>query len=140
MILPAVSVAPSSREVVAAFFARLGVENDVDGWHELLADDVVASTPFSVTGEPTRFEGRAAIEARFGAARRRMPTLVFLDLEILATEDPERFVATCRSEGSMASGAGYANTYCWLFRIAGGRIAAWTEYFDPQQVLAVRPR
>ena len=69
-----------------------------------------------------------------------MPSLAFLDLEILATEDPERWVATCRSEGEAGSGLPYANTYCWLFRIRDGLIVWWAEYFDPQQVLAVRPR
>ena len=127
-----------ARAVVTAFFDKLGTVGDLDGWHALLSDDVVVHTPFSPTGDATRFAGRAEIEARFGAARRRMPSLRFYDLEVLATEDPQRFVATCRSEGSMANGAAYANTYCWLFTVVEGRITAWTEYFDPQQVLAVR--
>lgn len=103
-----------------------------------MTDDVAADTPFSPTGSATRFDGIGEIEARFGDARRRMEALAFDDVEVLATEDPSRFVATCTSTGSFPGGVPYANTYCWIFTIAGGRITHWTEYFDPQQVLAVQ--
>ena len=59
-------------------------------------------------------------------------------MEILATEDPERWVATCHSRGTMGNGRAYQNRYCWLFRIRDGKIVWWAEYFDPQEVLAVR--
>jgi ketosteroid isomerase-like protein len=131
---------PSSpRQIVEAFFARLGTEGDVEGWLDLLGDDIAVDTPFAPTGDARRYEGREAVERRFGDARRRMPALEFLDLEILATEDPHRWVATCRSEGQMATGAPYQNRYCWILRVRDGRIDHWTEYFDPQEVLAVRP-
>ncbi len=136
---PAEQILPP-RAIVEAFFHRLGDGNDIDGWLALLSDEIEVDTPFSPTGEPTRFEGREAVERRFADARRRMPALSFVDLEILATEDAERWVATCRSVGEMGNGTPYANTYCWILRIRGGRIVWWCEYFDPQQVLAVRPR
>jgi ketosteroid isomerase-like protein len=40
----------------------------------------------------------------------------------------------------MASGQAYQNRYCWILRVRGDRIVGWTEYFDPQEVLAVRSR
>ena len=129
-----------SREIVEQFFHRLGSGNDVDGWLALLDPNITVDTPFSPKGDAIRFEGIEAIERRFGDARRRMPELHFLDLEILATEDPERWVATCRSEGKRGDGLGYKNTYCWILRIRNGRIVWWAEYFDPQEVLAVRPK
>jgi ketosteroid isomerase-like protein len=123
---------------VQAFFDRLGREDDIDGWLGLLSGDITVDTPFSPVGDARRFEGIEAIERRFADARRRMRALEFLDLEILGTTDPERWLATCRSEGEMADGSPYANRYCWIFRIRGGVIVWWCEYFDPQEVLAVR--
>ncbi|MEY4372372.1 MAG: hypothetical protein RL219_1141 [Actinomycetota bacterium] len=127
-----------SRQIVEQFFHRLGSGNDVDGWLALLDPSITVDTPFSPTGDATRFEGITAVERRFADARRRMPELHFYDLDILATEDPERWVATCRSEGRRGDGKPYQNRYCWLFRIRGERIVWWCEYFDPQEVLAVR--
>lgn len=127
-----------SRELVHRFFELLGTEGDVDGWLALLADDVVADTPFAPEGSPTRFEGIAEIGARFGDARRRMEALTFHEVEVLATEDPSRFVATCHSTGTFTGGVPYANRYCWVFTVADGRITHWTEYFDPQPVLAAQ--
>lgn len=112
----------------------------MDGWLALLHRDITVDTPFSPAGDAVRFEGIEAVSRRFGDARRRMPALRFYDLDVLATEDPERWVVTCRSEGRMADGQPYANTYCWILRVRDGKVVWWAEYFDPQQVLAVRPR
>jgi ketosteroid isomerase-like protein len=127
-----------SRAIVEQFFHRLGSGNDVDGWLALLDADISVDTPFSPKGTEVHFAGIEAVERRFGDARRRMPELHFLDLEILATEDPQRWLATCRSEGRRGDGRAYRNIYCWLFRIVADKIVWWAEYFDPQEVMAVR--
>ena len=69
-----------------------------------------------------------------------MPALRFYEQEVLATEDAQRWVVTNRSEGTRADGQPYANTYCWILRIRDGKVVWWAEYFDPQQLIAVRPR
>jgi ketosteroid isomerase-like protein len=126
------------RAVVEAFFRTLGVDGDVDGWLALLSDDVSVDTPFDANPDGRRFEGKAAVERRFADARRRMRALTFHDLDVLATADAERWVVTCRSTGEMGDGSPYANAYCWILRVRDGRVVGWTEYFDPQQVAAVR--
>ena len=127
-----------SREIVEQFLWLLGGGDDVDGWLALLDPEITVDTPFSPKGDPVHFNGLEAVERRFADARRRMPALAFLDVEILATEDPERWVATCRSEGRMANSQPYQNRYCWILRVRNGRIVWWCEYFDPQEVMAVR--
>lgn len=127
-----------SREIVQKFFDKLGTEGDVDGWLDLLADDISVYTPFSPTGDAIRFEGKEAVTRRFADARRRMPELQFLDGEILATEDPERWVCMNHSVGVRSDGGPYKNVYCWILRVRDGKVVWWTEYFDPQEVLAVR--
>jgi ketosteroid isomerase-like protein len=129
------STAAENRAIVQAFLDKLDRENDVDGLLGLIDENVDVWTPFSPAGQPTRFKGRREVDLRFGNARRPMPAFEFLDVEILATEDPERWVATCASRGVQADGRRYANIYCWLFRIRSGKIVAWTEYYDPQPVM-----
>ncbi|MEM9033415.1 MAG: nuclear transport factor 2 family protein [Actinomycetota bacterium] len=126
-----------SHDLIRRFFDLLG-EGDVDGWLALMTADVAADTPFAPTGSPIRFDGIEEIEHRFGDARRRMVALAFHDVEVLATEDPTRFVATCHSTGTFAGGVPYANRYCWIFTVVDDRIVHWTEYFDPQPVLDSR--
>jgi len=106
----------------------------------LLADDIVIETPFAPTGEPTVFRGRDEADARFGAARRRMRSLHFVDIDIDTTRTPGRVLVRCASNGEMGDGTAYANRYCWIIDTEpeAERIVAVTEYFDPQAVLAVR--
>ena len=125
----------SDRALVLSFFQKLGTENDIDGWLKLIAKDVVVETPFAPVGQRTHFRGRREIELRFGNARRPMKSMEFFDIEILSTEDPERWVALCKGRGVHAEGAQYANSYCWLFRVRGGEIVWWREYYDPQPVM-----
>ena len=124
-------------DLVRRFFDLLG-DGNIDAWLALMTDDVAADTPFSPTGAATRFDGIAEIESRFGDARLRMESLAFHDVEVLATEDSARYVATCSSTGTFPGDVPYANSYCWMFTIADGRITHWTEYVDPQAVLAAQ--
>ena len=128
----------TDRALIESFFARLAA-GEIDTWIELLTPDVTVRTPFALEGGPAEFHGTDEVRRRFGDARQRMASLAFLDIVILATEDPEQWVVTCRSEGEMRPGVPYTNTYCWLFAVREDRIRAWTEYFDPQQVEKVRP-
>ena len=124
-------------EILERFFQFLG-EGRIDEWASLLDANVVASTPFSPKGSDTEFCGIAEVRARFGDARIRMSALRFVDIDIQGLNSPNRYVVTCRSEGAFAAGVEYKNNYCWLFRLDADHICEWVEYFDPQEVVAVR--
>lgn len=123
-----------SRAVVQAFFDRLGCLGDTDGWLQLLAEDVVADTPYAPPGDPARYEGIDAVRRRFAEVRKAFDHLEFFDIEILGTDDPHRYVATCKSEGRRHDGQIYSNTYVWFFRVVEDRVQWWAEYFDPQHL------
>ena len=57
------------------------------------------------------------------------------DVVIRATEDPELFVVTARSDVLLRSGQHYANGYVMLTRVRGGKILEHVEYFNPLPVL-----
>jgi ketosteroid isomerase-like protein len=131
------SLGPSA---VAERFLALLASGDIEAWLELLDDDIVIETPFAPAGEPTVFRGREQVDARFGAARRRMRSLEFVDLDVESTRTTGRVLVRCASRGRMGDGTEYANRYCWIIDTAHDpeRIVAVTEYFDPQPVLAAR--
>jgi uncharacterized protein len=62
------------------------------------------------------------------------------DVEIRATEDPELFVTTARSEAVLVSGDNYANDYIMITRVRGGLIAEHTEYFNPLPIVEMLAR
>ncbi len=125
------------RATIFQFFTLLG-DGNIDEWLKLIDKDVRVTTPFAEKGSPTLFQGIEAVNARFGDARKGMEELLFYDIDLLATEDPTRWVATCRSKGLIPGGIKYQNHYSWYFRMKAGLIAEWVEYFDPQETMAVR--
>ena len=48
----------------------------------------------------------------------------------------EHVVVECRGKVTTKAGKRYDNTYCWVCRLAGGKIVALTEYMDTALVEA----
>ena len=49
----------------------------------------------------------------------------------------DQVVVQCRGEVSTKSGQRYDNEYCFIYRLAGGKVVALTEYLDTALVDAV---
>jgi ketosteroid isomerase-like protein len=56
--------------------------------------------------------------------------------ESFIAED-DRVVVQCRGEVSTKSGQRYDNEYCFIYRLAGGKVVSLTEYLDTALVDAV---
>ena len=101
-----------------------------------IASDFVLRLPFAPPGVPQEFAGRdVAQQALSGSAKNRSP-LVFENLVLLATQDPELFVATANGEATMASGKIYRNSYVIFVRIRVGMIVEHIEYMNPLNIIA----
>ena len=101
-----------------------------------ISPDFVLRLPFAPPGVPSEFIGReVAQQALSGSAKRRSP-LVFENLELLATQDPELFVATANGEATMASGKIYRNSYVIFVRIRDGLVVEHIEYMNPLNIIA----
>jgi ketosteroid isomerase-like protein len=48
--------------------------------------------------------------------------------------DGDTVVVECRGKVTTKTGKRYDNTYCWVCRLAGGKIVSLTEYMDTQLV------
>lgn len=125
--------------VVSEVLARLEAM-DFAGLMALFAEDAMLDMPYRTGGQPTRLEGKAAIDAflrRFPQIFRR---LTFVEHTTYPMLDPDLVAAEYRSEGEAATGRPYHNVYAAIFRLRDGQVILWREYFNPLVILeALRP-
>ena len=99
----------------------------------VLADDVrwtiAGSTEWSRT-----YDGKNAVLSELlGPLRERLTDMIKLTVRrILADEDC--VVVEARGEATTKSGRPYNNTYCWIFRLGGGKVRDITEHLDTELV------
>jgi len=96
---------------------------------EAMADDfrwiVTGTTPWSRT-----YAGKEAVLTElFGTLRSRMADRIrTIPLRFIAEDD--LVVVEARGSNTTTSGKPYNNTYCFVFRVAEGRLQEVTEYMD----------
>ncbi len=121
---------------------ELLLKQDVDGFVELFAPDGVIELPFAGPGMPSRLAGQQAIldySHRIDASPLRID-----DLEATAiyhTDDPEVVIIELATRGTVTStGHTFEATSIQVFRIRGGKIVLFRDYFNVpglQDLLAV---
>jgi ketosteroid isomerase-like protein/catechol 2,3-dioxygenase-like lactoylglutathione lyase family enzyme len=97
------------------------------------ADDV-RWTIVGTTKWSRSYEGKQAVlDELLGPLRERLVDRVKVTAQrILADEDC--VVVEARGEATTKTGKAYNNTYCWIFRIAGGKVREITEHLDTELV------
>jgi len=111
-------------------------EGDFDTFPGEVAADFVLRLPFVPAGVPTEFRGRETARAALAGSAAGRSRLVFSDVVILRTEDPELVVTTARGAATMADGRAYRNDYIMLTRIRDGVVLEHVEYLNPLAVMA----
>jgi uncharacterized protein len=82
------------------------------------------------------YDGKVAVTGElFPALRRKMDRITTLAQRFIA--DGAYVVVEARGANLTKSGAPYNNTYCFVFRLADGKLAEVTEYMDTELVTAV---
>jgi uncharacterized protein len=121
---------------------ELLLKQDVDGFVELFAPDGVIELPFAGPGMPSRLAGQQAI--RDFSHRMDASPLRIDDLEATAlyhTDDPEVVIVELATRGTVTStGRAFEGTSIQVFRIRGGKIVLFRDYFNVgglQDILAV---
>ena len=77
---------------------------------------------------------RAVINDLFPALRRKMDRITTIAHRFIA--DGDHVAVEARGANTTKAGVPYNNTYCFVFRLAGGRLAEVTEYMDTELVTA----
>ena len=102
---------------------------------EIMADDVAWTVPGSSKWART-YKGRRAVidellkplNKRFAAPYRATAKRILADGDCVVVES--------RGEVTTTEGKPYNNNYCFVFRLAGGKVREITEYMDTELVTA----
>lgn len=126
------------KDIIA--YARAWIENFAEGDFSTfpgeVAEDFTLRLPFVPPGVPSEIKGRETVSELLKKTSRSRSKLVFRDLTIRKTDDPELVVSTCRGEATMANGKTYRNSYVMFTRIRDGKVLEHTEYLNPLAVMA----
>lgn len=125
-------------DIVALMHAWLETfgEGEFDAFPGKVSPDFTLHLPFVPAGVPNEIRGREAVRERLASSARGRSKLIFHDVRILRTEDPELLVTTARGEATMANGKPYRNSYVMLTRIRGDEVIEHTEYLNPLAIMA----
>ena len=115
---------------------RAGLERfrdgDLDGYLELLSDDVEVEFPFAPPGRPERLRGRESLRrylepllARIGYDS--ITSLVVYETDVAGTIVAEMTIGLRLLE----SGRTYSRRYVAVVRATDGRVVSYREYWNP---------
>jgi ketosteroid isomerase-like protein len=124
-----------NKQLLQHIFAGLA-QGDSRALVDSMADDfrwtAIGSTPWSRT-----YEGKQAVLTElFGVLRERIEGRVHTHARRFIA-DGEYVVVEARGANTTKAGKPYNNTYCFVFRVAGGKLREVTEYLDTELVTAV---
>jgi ketosteroid isomerase-like protein len=124
-------------DIVRAMFDAFE-SKDMDALEQLFHEDIVAQFPYR--DDSTPISGRATVLDEVGGAITAFfKSVVFTIDEVYPVKDGEHLILEYHSRAIVnPDDATYANTYVGVFRLKGGQIALFKEYYNPQAILAVR--
>ena len=99
-----------------------------------VSPDFKLRLPFLPPGLQNEFVGREAAQAVLAASAERRSKLIFEDVVILRTEDPDLVVTTAKGHATLDNGEIYRNEYILLTRIHDGVVLEHVEYLNPLAV------
>jgi ketosteroid isomerase-like protein len=123
-----------NKQLIQHVFAELGAGNSKP-LTDVLADDVrwtiIGSTKWSRT-----FAGKAAVlEELLTPLRAQIEGRIQVRAHRFIAEG-DLVVVEATGRSTTKHGAPYNNTYCWIYRLANGKVQELTEYLDTALVEA----
>ena len=116
------------RKSLATFLAQ-----DMKGWTDLCADDVVAEFPFAPPGSPSRIEGKAALYDYLRGYPQAIDIAALPTQHVYSTDDPSVAIAEWSASGTVLSnGNAYDMRYATFVTVRDGLIVNYREYWNPQ--------
>ena len=120
-------------ELARAWIETFG-EGNFEAFPGDVAEDFTLRLPFLPPGLQNEFKGRETARAVLAKSAERRSKLIFEDVKILRTEDPELVVTTARAHANLEDGGVYRNEYIMLTRIRHGVVVEHVEYLNPLAV------
>lgn len=124
-----------NKRLLQHIYAELAEGNSVP-LVEAMADDFTWVMPGSTKWSGTYAGKEAVIRQLFAALRAEMEGRIkTIPHRFIA--DEEFVVVEARGDNTTKAGRPYRNTYCMVYRLAGGKLKELTEYMDTELVTAV---
>lgn len=126
--------ATENKQLMQHIFTELSKSNSKP-FVESMDDDfrwtVTGNTKWSKT-----YDGKQAVLTElFGVLRSKLGDRITTTAHRFIAED-DLVVVEARGSNTTTSGMAYNNAYCFIFRIAGGKLKEVTEYLDTELVTA----
>jgi ketosteroid isomerase-like protein len=120
------------RQTAEAFAAHLAlVGKDVQAWVDLFAENAIVEFPYAST-TPGRLEGKEAIYNYMKDVPAQMQDLVFTNVRIYPTSNPNVLFAEVHGEAVIVStGHHYQQDYVMRLETKEGKIIHYREYWNP---------
>ena len=120
----------------AADLFRAGLERfgdgDLDGYLELLSDEVEVEFPFAPHGRPERLRGRENLRRYLEPVLARIAYDSFTSLVVYETDVAGTIVAEMTASlRLLESDRRYSRRYVAVVRAANGRVVSYREYWKP---------
>jgi len=127
----------TNKQLLQHVFAELAHGNGrpfIDSFADDVRWTIVGTTQWSRT-----YEGKQAVlDQLLRPLRERMAGPVKVTAQRILADD-DCVVVEARGEGTTKTGRAYNNTYCWIFRLAGGKVREITEHLDTALVESALP-
>jgi ketosteroid isomerase-like protein len=117
------------RDFLERYFARQNAM-DLDGWLELLTEDVSVLIPFAPANFPQRVEGKQAVADIYRDLFAGYTALRVVVHEVQLALDSGFATVRWHTHADLSSGGAYDNELIGTFRFRDGRISEITEYFN----------
>jgi hypothetical protein len=126
--------AAENKQLLQHIYAELAKSN-ARPFVEAMAEDfrwtMLGSNPWAKT-----YDGKQVVlNELFPALRRKMDRITTIAHRFIA--DGDYVAVEARGSNVTRAGVPYNNNYCFVFRVAGGKLAEVTEYMDTELVTAV---
>jgi ketosteroid isomerase-like protein len=118
-------------DLFRAGLERFG-DGDLDGYLELLSDDVEVEFPFAPPGRPERLRGRENLRRYLEPVLARVTYDSFTSLVVYETDVAGTIVAEMTASlRLLESDRTYSRRYVAVVRAADGRVVSYREYWNP---------
>ena len=125
----------TDRKAIVRRWLDVGALGPAEEWHELCSKDLVVRFPYAPPPVQRELKGLDAALATCSAHWGNMARFEWRDVQIHATDDPDLYMATARSETETVGGYPYGNHYVLMTRFKDGKIVEHVEWFDPALVI-----
>lgn len=110
-------------------------EGEFDKFPGKVSPDLTLRLPFTPPGVPNAIHGRERVREALAQSGQGRSRLIFSDIELWQTDDPELVVGTANAQATMKNGNIYKNSYAIFIRIRDGVVLDHTEYLNPLAII-----